>query len=318
MGTLSKLRVLALVGSLAIAPVFATICDQTYRLQSATETILEGPSLNNLTATKKQLKLDLTDATILKNEMQYILLKEFEGACNYQKRMVKFRARPAKANWANAEQELFVRLYDASLVGSNFKYWFHMSADTSKFLGSDILGKSQQETDYTRWHMIATMIDSTKGESGLWSVGEPYYPSLSIHYDSTTLDSLFLKSWREIKLGPNRRAHFKVQIIKTVYDSIGPTTQLAQPLAREGRAVPEFHASQTGKSVLIRLSEKAPDAEVITLYNMMGRKVAVLHPTGNAFQWNGKTEGGSDAPKGIYFVQGRSGILGKFFYSPVI
>jgi len=85
---------------------------------------------------------------------------------------------------------------------------------------------------------------------------------------------------------------------------------------RAARAAAGFQASQVGNLVLIQSGAPASGlSEPLGLYNMMGHKMAALHPTGYVYQWNGKTSAGAEAPTGVYFVQSGSRILGKFFYS---
>jgi hypothetical protein len=132
------------------------------------------------------------------------------------------------------------------------------------------------------------------------------------HPDSAALATDLLNSWDNIPLADTQTVDYTLQLIRIRYDSVpSPASGLAAHKAQAGG----FQARQTGNLVLIQTGEKAAGTGPLGLYNMLGNKVATIHPTGYLYQWNGKTAAGSDAPTGVYFVQAGNRVLGKFFFS---
>jgi hypothetical protein len=116
---------------------------------------------------------------------------------------------------------------------------------------------------------------------------------------------------RDIVVDDNHKGFFSIQFLKVVYSN-----QKVTSLVAPKRTLAKFQTSQTGNLVIIQPAQtKTSNGEPLTLFGMMGNKIATLHATGYAYQWNGKTAMGADAPGGVYFVQAGNRTLGKFFYS---
>jgi hypothetical protein len=120
-----------------------------------------------------------------------------------------------------------------------------------------------------------------------------------------------LASWKDERNNDTQTVSFKAQLLKVIYDTVPAIAgvRAARPKANT------FLASQSAGQVLIRIADgKAGDFEALGIYNMLGHRVATLHPTGYMYLWNGRTEAGAQASTGVYFVQSGSRILGKFLY----
>ena len=132
--------------------------------------------------------------------------------------------------------------------------------------------------------------------------------------DSASLHDRLLEATqrKDIAQGADRKIKFTIQMLEVRYENKPAPVSLAV----SKRKASGFRTTRTGNLVLIQPGENAVRAsEPLSLYGMMGHKIAVLHPTGYVYQWNGKTSAGAEAPTGVYFVQSGSRILGKFFYT---
>jgi hypothetical protein len=312
-------------GLLLAVAARAAVCDNTYHMQSGVLTTLAGPTASSLQSTGR-ITVDKTmqGVEIIHPSTEYEVVTRFEGnsACNDWKKTnidVATRRTGSNAFTSVTTGDNYIRL----LVGKysldtsvNFEYWFGIadSVGTSARL-VEAIGKLQGAARPHVWYGTAIMTQTIKDRVTGVSKGTStnYYRTLASHPDSATLQETLLASWKDEVANDTQTIAFKVQIMKVVYDSAPP------PVGVRGAAKPktsEFQASRSGNLMLIRPGEgKVSPEEALGLYNMMGHRIATLHPTGYLYQWNGRTAAGADAPTGVYFVQSGSRILGKFFYS---
>jgi hypothetical protein len=321
-GVCMRFRILGLsMAALAIAPaiVMAALCDDTYNLQTVSQTSFEGTDANGLTRTDtKSVSANLSDLKVLDNLMRYGVITRFEGSCAKAAKPVtmKVKERNATAFADSVDNGYSIQMFDSnSLVGTKkFDYWFGFfkPADTLRIY----LGRTNAEGDgFSNWYAGVFYTDSTKNESsGLWTVQSHFY-DLTGPDDSISLERQFLdQTIRKLPAnGANYRAHYRVQFLKVSYENKPAPIRVAPP-ARS--ALPNgFLASQTGNLVLIQPGDKSLNGQPLSLLGMLGNRIATLHPTGYLYQWNGKTAVGADAPTGVYFVQAGNRVLGKFFYA---
>lgn len=311
-------------GLLFAVAVRAAVCDNTYYMQNGVLTTLTGPTPASLQSTGRiTVNKSMQGVEIIHPSTEYEVVTRFEGngACNdWKKTNIEVATRRTGSNAFSpvTTDDNYIRL----LVGKysldttvNFEYWFGIadSVGTSARL-VEAIGKLQGATQPHVWYGTATMTQAFKDRVTGVSKGSSthYYRTLASHPDSAELQETLLASWKDEVANDTQTITFKVQIMKVVYDSLQPTgvRGAAKPKASE------FQASRSGNLMLIRPGEgKLSTEEALGLYNMMGHRIATLHPTGYLYQWNGRTAAGADAPTGVYFVQSGSRILGKFFYS---
>jgi hypothetical protein len=304
----------------------AEVCTQGYHLQAAYQVLLTGKSSSSMVP-GLPLKLDkaMSKATLLHDSTEYKMITDWDkGPCDvWTNREVTFatRKKAAKSFTAITTSEYYVK----SNVGEfqtkkpgwdEYWYGFASKVDKNSIMLYDAVGKFKNATQLVSWYGNATMKRTYRNVTGsIDSTFTHYYPELTSHPDSAALIKVLLDTdnWKAfIPVAGKLDIDFQVQLIKIQYDSLPtPISGIAVGKAKASG----FQVSQTGNLVLIKAGEKAAGTEPLSLYGMMGNKIATLHPTGYFYQWNGKTSFGADAPTGVYFVQSGNRILGKFFYS---
>ncbi len=309
----------ALISSLLLVlPVLssAAICDDTYYLNTVSQVIYSGGDAKNLTLKKAStVKPDLSNLEILSPIMTYKVLARFDGSCTKAVKPLLFKNKGmSKTTFADTIQSDYnVQMFDSNTHVETriFDYWFGFfkPADALDFYVARINATSES---FTNWYAAVYWTDSLRNTtSGLWSATSHFY-DLNGPGDSTALDHGLLDAGglRGRVIDENHHYFFNVQFVKVGYENKAPSRILSRnPIA-------SFQANQTGNLVLIQPGEKTANSnEPLSLYGMMGNKIATLHPTGYVYQWNGKTAAGSEAPTGVYFVQSGNRILGKFFYT---
>ncbi len=196
----------------------AALCDDTYALQSASQTLFTGANPKNLARTSKILKPDFSDLTPLHPQMAYDILTGFEGSCAKAPRPVRFQSRASSAGGfaPRTDNGYQVVLYDSNTVleHTRFGYWFafYKPADTLQMAVGRIKGGG---TDFRAWYAYVTFEDSVRNpESGLWTAKGTQL-RMGGPSDSAVLDSiLMIKSgYRDLAFDQNRRGHFQLQFI---------------------------------------------------------------------------------------------------------
>ena len=307
----------------------AKVCDQSYHLQTATQVMLEGESPTSLKQKGEALKLSksMGNATILHDSTEYKLLTDFDasggaGACDaWVSRKVSYAIRKKAEKSFNASQlDYFLKINDTEFT---FKkpgwddYWFGIATevhgDTVNLY--DGIGKKKSGAEIFIWYGNAILKRTIKSSTGA-SKGTltHFYSEVTSYPDSAALTTVLLDGWKTYVKNDTQDVVFSVQLIKLTYDSM--ETPVVRLHDRKSQTTSGFQASQVGQMVLIQSGIRSTDvAQPLSLYGMMGNKVATLHPTGYVYQWNGKTAFGTDAPTGVYFIQVGERTLGKFFYS---
>lgn len=308
------------VSVLAPALLMAALCDDTYNLQSVTQTYFEGTDANALTRTEtKSVAVNLSDLKVLDNLMWYGIMTRFEGSCAKAVKPVTLKVKPRNTSTFKdtVDNRYSVQMFDTTTrVGTKkFDYWFGFFQPADSLV--DYLGRiNAQGEAFVNWYLGVAYTDSTKDSvSGLWGSPGTHFYDLSGPDDSVTLERQFLdQTIRKLPAnGPNYRVHYRVQFLKVSYENKPAPIRIATS-ARS--AMPSgFMASQTGNLVLIQPGDKSINGQPLSLYGMLGNRITTLHPTGYLYQWNGKTAVGAEAPTGVYFVQAGNRVLGKFFYS---
>lgn len=313
-------------GLLLAAGARAAVCDKTYYMQTGTLTTLTGPGVASLQAgASVSVPPSMAGVEIINPATEYEVVTRFDGngACNeWKKTQMVFATRRtgSDAFTAVTTGDNYIRLLQGKYsldTSVNFDYWFGIadSVGASARL-IEAIGKLNGADRPHVWYGAATMTQTIKDRVTGVSKGSTthYYRTLASHPDSATLQNTLLDAWKNETANDTQTVAFKVQILKVVYDSVPP------PVGVRGAARPKaasaFQATRSGNLMLIRPAEgKVSPEEALGLYNMMGHRIATLHPTGYLYQWNGRTAAGAEAPTGVYFVQSGSRILGKFFYS---
>jgi hypothetical protein len=318
-------KLTVLTGLFMAAWAGAKVCDQAYHLQDAYQYILTGNSSTSMTA-GAALKLDklMGNATLLHDSTEYKMITDWngQGTCDtWVKREVTFAVRKkATKVWSQVpSMDYWLKFNDSAFTFKTpgwSEYWFGLasSVDGNTITLWDAVGKNKDQSRMTMWYGNAVMKLTTRTKNGaLVGTSSGFFPELTSHPDSAALTKLLVNAWKNITPADTQTIDFTVQLIKIAYDSLpSPVTRIV----RNRQSGSGFQANQTGNLVLIQSGDKqASSNEPLSLYGMMGNKIATLHPTGYAYQWNGKTSAGAEAPTGVYFVQAGSRILGKFFYS---
>lgn len=206
--------------SLITAPrsTHAALCDDTYALQSASQTLFTGTNPKNLARTAKILKPDFSDLTPLHPQMAYDILTGFEGSCAKALRPVRFMSRAASAAGfaPRTDNGYQVVMYDSNTVleHTRFGYWFafYKPADSLQLMVGRIKGGG---TDFRAWYAYVTFEDSVRNpESGLWTAKGTQL-RMAGPSDSAVLDSLLMikSGYRDMVFDQNRRGHFQLQFI---------------------------------------------------------------------------------------------------------
>jgi hypothetical protein len=325
-GVTNMKKLTVLTGLVLAAWAGAKVCDQTYHLQEAYQYTLTGTTA--VAAALKAgatVKLDkpMGNATLLHDSTEYRMITDFDakGTCDaWVKREVTFATRKKAAKtWSSLPtMDYSIKFNDNAfthkLPGWD-EYWFGLASSVTGETVAlwDAVGKYKKNPLMTMWYGNAIMKLTTRTKNGaLVGTSTGFFSETPSHSDSATLATVLLNGWKSTVPADTQTIEFTVQLIKMTYDSIPtPVTRVAAGKAKASG----FQASQTGNLVLIKVGDKAAGSEPLSLYGMMGNKIATLHPTGYYYQWNGKTAQGADASPGVYFVQAGNRILGKFFFS---
>jgi hypothetical protein len=318
-----RLRFIGLsFAAIALAPALLTaaLCDDTYNLQSVTVTDWEGTDASALSRTgTKTVAPNLSDLQVLDTALRYGVITRYEGACSKTAKPVTLRLKPgfARAFIDSVDNGYMVQMYDSTTIlgGQKFDYWFGFYKPEAT-LRMYLSRTNSQGPAFIGWYVAVYFTDSTKNDtSGIWRVRPGVFFNLEGPDDSVALERGVLDATirKQPKNSDKYRAHYRVQFLKVSFEN-KPAPNRVMPAHRSPHA--SFQARQTGNLVLIQTGEKGAGTEPLGLYNMLGNKVASIHPTGYLYQWNGKSAAGADAPAGVYFVQAGNRVLGKFFYSP--
>ena len=296
----------------------AAMCDDAYNLQSVSLAEFEGADAGALPRTRTQaVSVDLGDLKVLDTLMRYAIITRFEGACTKAAKSLTLKVKPAGAKtFADSVDNSYqIQLFDTStLVGDRkYDYWFGFFKPAESL--EMYFGRTNaQGPAFVGWYLGIAYSDSTKDSSGIWKVRPGIFYHLVGPDDSLALERQVLDATIRKQPANNDkyRARYRVQFLKVSYENKPAPVRIAP-----GRRAlnPAFRANQTGNLVLIQPGVRSLQGQPLGLYGMLGNRIATLHPTGNLYQWNGRTAIGTDAPMGVYFVQAQNRVLGKFFYS---
>jgi hypothetical protein len=317
----------ALSATLAVAVSQALVCDPVYHWQAAYERILSGKTTGSLTLqSTKTLDKTMGGATVLHDDTKYEMFTDFDGshACETWNPTIidmAYRQKGDAAMTTRRETAHFTKLNSGNYPSADsipLDYWFGFTTSkTSEPISIyEVIGKSHEEARLHVWYGNAVMKESVFVKD----VGTPRYnltyrfTQLNNHADSATLQKQLTEGWKTFTDNDTQHISIKVQLIKIYFDSIpSPGTDEVREVKANTAG---FQANQVGNLVLIQTGEtKGAPSEPLGLFNMMGQKVATLHPTGYMYQWNGRTAVGAEAQTGVYFIQAGNRILGKFFYT---
>jgi hypothetical protein len=314
---------LVLLGTVLTSLGIAKVCDQSYHLQEAYEYILTGTSKTAMTVkSSKLLDKAMSKASLLNDSTAYRILTDWDanGSCDgWVKREITYAERPvAKPFGMRTVTGNSVRFFDGTFTYKTpgwDAYWFGFSDTTSggtPVVGEEV-GKFKTQDQLNLWYgTVAIKITRRTKNGALVDTQTGFLREAASHPDSAALSTDLLNSWDNIKLADTQTVDYTLQLIRIRYDSVPSPASGVSPRKAQASG---FLARQTGDLVLIQTGGMAGGSEPLALYNMLGNKVATLHPTGYLYQWNGKTASGSDAPPGVYFVQSGNRVLGKFFLS---
>ncbi|MDQ2999747.1 MAG: hypothetical protein M3Y08_00590 [Fibrobacterota bacterium] len=312
-----KAFLLAFIGFIP-SLTLAVLCDDTYTLQSVSQTLMVGNNPDNLTKSTKSVLPDLSNLDIISATLNYKIITRFEGSCTKAPKPVVFRQKPSgKMEFTDITDNGYqIQMYDSKIPVDSYKYdyWFGFYFPAESLIA--YLGRTNSKSDaFVNHYAMVSYIDSTFDPiGGQLKTDSSGFVGPSGPADSASLHNRLLEATgrKNIVQNGNRKIKFTVQMLEVRYENKPAPISISA----SKKAVPRFQASQTGNLVLIRLGEKkSVGSTSLDLYGMMGQKIATLHPTGNSYQWNGKTSFGADAPTGVYFVQSSGKILGKFFFT---
>lgn len=304
---------LGLVPSLTLA----ALCDDVFNLQTVNQTLLTGNNPASLTKTTKSVLPNLSNLDIISASMHYKIITRFDGSCTKASKPVVVRQKAGgKTEFTDSTDAGYqIQMFDSNAQVETYKYdfWFGFYQPAEALIAYIGRVNSKSEAFINHYAMVS-YVDSTRNPtSGLWSVSSGYVGP-SGPADSASLHNRLLEATtrKDIPQGADRKIKFTVQMLEVRYENKPAPVSLAA----SKRKASGFQATRTGNLVLIQPGEKSARAsEPLSLYGMMGNKIATLHPTGYVYQWNGKTSAGAEAPTGVYFVQSGNRILGKFFYT---
>ncbi len=318
------------VGLLLAAWAGAEVCNEIYHMQTATQYILQGDSPTTLARMGAAVSLDKTMAgvTFISDSTEYKMITDFDatGTCSaWVPKSVDFALRKkAEKKFSPVKEQFSIKFTDTAFTYKTpgwDEYWFGFASSvdsTAEGLNVhlyDEIGKKKGVIPLYLWYGNAILTRTLKTTNG--ATKPPlthFYSELTSHPDSAALAQVLVNTWKQYVKSDTQDVAFKVQLIKITYDSLA--TPIGILRERKAPLASGFHANQMGQMVLIQLGSKQPDlSESVSLYGMMGNKITTLHPTGYAYQWNGKTSYGADASTGVYFVQAGNRVLGKFFYN---
>ncbi len=308
----------------------APSCNDTYYLQGASQVLRMGP-LNpaNDTAsfkkTTKVLKTDLTDLENLSDDilgtplpMNYSMPLQFKPNCmNLAPATIKYRYKASNQTVFSLRDTTYTRiqLYDSlsALQGFNYEWWFGFypnHRDTLVYY----LGKEKNQSQFSAWYGISYLMDSVRNPSTqIWAANIRFVSSIVGPLDSVKLEASLMigNGWRAKPWNADSHPSLFVQMVKMYF---GNTISAIR--SGSNRSIPSFSSQQQGQLVLIQVGrDQAIQGKALELYDMFGRKSAVLFPTGFLYTWNGKDLQGNHAPGGVYFARSGGKVLGKFVYS---
>lgn len=232
----------SLMAVLALSPMlsWASLCDDTYYLQGATQTLFSGADPKNLAKATAVLETDLSDMAFIHDQMAYSILAGFEGSCTKAAKPVRFLQREGQsaALTSRIETGYQVVMYDSNTVleGSSFGYWFafYKPADSLKLA----LGRPKDgSVEFRGWYGFVTFEDSVRNpESGLWT-SKGTRLRMAGPADSASLDSALMirTGYRDMVFDENRRGHFKLQFIRVSLEN-RPTAVGRRPVWADGAA----------------------------------------------------------------------------------
>lgn len=325
-GDALKLHSAVIAGLLATSWASALVCDNTFYFQSAYQVILAGKTADALvTQSSGPVPITMNGVEPLHADAEYDVMTRFKGAgaCNdYKQTEIEYASRAKGQNSFQTKTTTSTHIKLNSFPypftqGFETDYWFSFASgfrgDTA--LVFEAVTKPKSSTRLHQWYGNAIVTRKVHVPDVGTPVGTRYqsWPTLNFDADSAALVASLLRLWTGIKDNDSQVVDFKVQLIRVTYDSVQPPASLPRKVSKS--KVSGFTANQTGRMVLIHPGEGQATSEALGLYNMMGHKIATLHPTGYLYQWNGRTDVGAEASTGVYFVQRGSRILGKFFYS---
>jgi hypothetical protein len=236
MNTITALMVLAPMLS------WAALCDDTYNLQNATQTVFTGTNPKSLAKSAPvALNSDFSNLTVLHDQMAYSIVVGFEGSCAKAVKPVRLLNREASTTGFKPKTETSyqVVMYDSTTIlqGANFDYWFgfYKPADTLKIALGRIKGGGP---DFRGWYGYVTFEDSVRNpESGLWTAKGTQL-RLAGPSDSATLDSILMirTGYRDLVFDQNRRGHFKLQFIRVSLENKPGIAIRRKALAAKGSA----------------------------------------------------------------------------------
>lgn len=304
---------LGLIPSLTLA----ALCDDVFNLQTVNQTLMTGNNPANLSKTTKSVLPTLSNLDIISASMHYKIIVRFDGSCAKAPKPVVVRQKAAgKTEFTDSTDAGYqIQMFDSNTQVESYKYdyWFGFYQPADALIA--YLGRVNSKSDaFINHYAMVSYVDSTRNAtSGLWSVSSGYVGP-SGPADSASLHNRLLEATqrKDVAQGADRKIRFTVQMVEVRYENKPAPVSLAAPK----RMPSGFQATRTGNLVLIRPGENSARAsEPLSLFGMMGNRIATLHPTGYVYQWNGKTASGAEAPTGVYFVQSGNRILGKFFYA---
>jgi hypothetical protein len=306
------------------AGVHAALCDKTFYWQHGSYYVLTGPTTASMTTQSAQgVGKDLKGVEIIHTDTEYDLVTRFEGAsaCSTWKKtnidMISRRKGSTEFKPTTSSTN-YVKLHATPYpfaTGVDFEYWFgfasSLKGDTALIF--EAIGKLKSAKNPHVWYGTAIMTRNLKDAV----LGTPkgtrthFFASVTSHPDSAALLKGLLEAWKDEKNNDTQTVSFKAQMLKVTYDTVPAIANVRPAKPKAGG----FFASQSAGQVLIRPADgKVAPSEALGIYNMLGHRVATLHPTGYMYLWNGRTAAGAQASTGVYFVQSGSRILGKFLY----
>jgi hypothetical protein len=300
-------------------PAFATLCDNYYRISHATQTILAGQHLDQLSVVSvTELNGNLDGLQFLHDSIEYKIITGFQGVCYTPQKnpmTYKVRERGTEQLTDKTESNLYIAMYDNQLAGTNILLWFGMGPEVSGGNISpltDAIGTDDPANPFIHWYGTAVFIDSVKNQTtGLWQWTTNYYRNLFSFADSIRIDTSLVSDWKSVSFdGVNHRGFFTIQFIKIYFDSVTA-------------GVPETHEIKPFQSSLSFLT--GPESFQIPfsgaffpgnlfLYSISGAHVATVPGINNSYLWDGKNCSGQQVPSGIYLVRGNTSWLGKLYY----
>ncbi|MEO6097069.1 MAG: hypothetical protein ABIW76_15880 [Fibrobacteria bacterium] len=249
---------------------WAALCDDTYNLQSAIQTVFTGTNPKSLARSAPvSLQGDFSNLTVLHDQMAYSIVVGFEGSCTKAPKPVRIMNREASTNGFKAKTETSyqVVMYDTTniLQGARFDYWFgfYKPADTLRIALGRIKGEGP---DFRGWYGYVAFEDSVRNpESGLWAAKGTQL-RLAGPADSATLDSVLMvrTGFRDIVFDQNRHGHFKLQFIRLSFENKPGLAIRRKDLAAKGMAGAGDGAAYLadGKSIMLGKNPAFSDVRI--------------------------------------------------------